>query len=299
MRDVSRIYRELDVEFHARWFPVMYLLGQKSPLAVTEIARELGMTHPAINQIAAGMTEAGILSSTKDIQDERRRMLSLSNKGGKVLASLVPVWKDIEAATQEVIEESGRDLLGNLSKVEKSLDEKDMYGRVSARIKKRQLNNVEIIDYEPKLRKEFERLNVEWLEKYFTVEGYDRALLGDPRRRIINKGGFILFARFDGEIVGTIAMMNHDDGKFEVAKMGVTEKAQGKQIGKRLVLAAIEKAEEMGAESIILFTSPKLTAANNLYRKIGFVELEADQPTKFERRSITMSLKLNPKHKKS
>ena len=299
MRDVSRIYRELDVEFHARWFPVMYLLGQKSPLAVTEVARELGLTHPAINQIAAGMTKAGLLLSTKDSQDERRRMLSISPEGGKVLASLAPVWRDIEAATAEVIEEAGKNLLVTLDKVEQALDEKDMYRRVSDRIKERQFNKVEIIEYEPRFRKDFERLNVEWLKKYFTVEDYDRALLGDPRRRILNKGGFILFARSESEIVGTIAVMKHEDGTIELAKTCVTRKFQGRQIGKRLVMAALERVEKGGAESIILFTSPILTAANNLYHKLGFEEVEAPQPSKFQRHSITMELKLNPKHTKT
>jgi DNA-binding MarR family transcriptional regulator len=292
LRDVSRIYEGLDVDFQARWFPVMYLLGQKSPLSVTEIARELGMTHPAINQIATGMIEAGLLASTKDTQDERRRMLSITAKGGKVMAELVPVWKDIESATQEVLEKTGPDILTILGNIEQNLDEKDMYERVRALIKRRQFNAVEIIDYEPKWRKEFERLNVEWLEKYFSVEAYDRALLGDPRRRIIHKGGFVLFARLDKEIVGTVAVMQHDDGTFEMAKMGVTEKAQGRQVGKCLTCAAIEKTAAAGGDSLILYTSPELTAANALYKQLGFIQLDAGQPSKYERLTVTMKLDL-------
>jgi DNA-binding MarR family transcriptional regulator/N-acetylglutamate synthase-like GNAT family acetyltransferase len=298
MRDGSRIYKKLDFEFQARWFPVMYLLGQKSPLSVTEIARELGMTHPAINQIAAGMSKAGLISSIKDSQDERRRMLSITEKGGRIMTALVPVWKDIESATQEVLDQSGQNLLTILTRIEEALDEEDMYHRVITRMKARQLKNVEIVDYEPKWRKDFERLNVEWLEKYFTVESYDRALLSDPRRRIINKGGFILFARIDEEIVGTVAVMRHDDGSYEVAKMGVTEKAQGKQVGKRLAQAAIERATREGARSLVLYTSQKLDVANKLYRKLGFKEVDAEQPSKFERRSITMTLKLEAKNDK-
>ena len=71
MRDVSRIYQEQDVGFQARWFPVLYLLGQKTSMSVTEVAHALGMTHPAVNQIAGAMSGAGLLSSSRDSSDER------------------------------------------------------------------------------------------------------------------------------------------------------------------------------------------------------------------------------------
>ena len=80
MQGVEQLYREQEVTFHPRWFPVAYLLKQKSPMAVTEIAEALGMTHPAVNQTAAQMTRHGLLLSRKDKKDERRRLLSLSKK---------------------------------------------------------------------------------------------------------------------------------------------------------------------------------------------------------------------------
>jgi DNA-binding MarR family transcriptional regulator/N-acetylglutamate synthase-like GNAT family acetyltransferase len=291
MRDVSHIYRELDVEFQARWFPVMYLLGQKSPLAVTEVARELGMSHPAINQIAAGMSKAGLLVSTRDSHDDRKRMLSISAAGGRVMTSLVPVWRDIEAATQEVIKEGGSNLLEILNRVELALDEKDMYERVKARIRRRQYEAVEIIDYLPQYKSQFKALNIEWLRKYFTVEKNDRTLLSDPQKEILQKGGFINFARIEGKVVGTAALLKHGDGIFELAKMAVTESAQGGQAGRKLAETMIAKARSLGARSIILHTSPKLTRANSLYKRLGFVYREdAPQPPGYARPTITMIL---------
>ena len=32
-KDVSRVYRELGLDFEARWFPVAYLLSRRQPLA--------------------------------------------------------------------------------------------------------------------------------------------------------------------------------------------------------------------------------------------------------------------------
>ena len=60
------IYAEEKVAFEPRWFPVLYLLRGRQPMAVTEIAATLGVTHPAVNQIAAAMERKGLLVSSKD-----------------------------------------------------------------------------------------------------------------------------------------------------------------------------------------------------------------------------------------
>jgi len=36
LKDVSLLYRKLDVDFEARWFSILYTLNQKSPMAVTK-----------------------------------------------------------------------------------------------------------------------------------------------------------------------------------------------------------------------------------------------------------------------
>jgi len=297
MRDVSKIYDELEVEFQARWFPVMYLLGQKSPMSVTEIARELGLTHPAINQISNGMARAGLIKSAKASGDERKRMLSISAEGGKVLKALVPVWKDIEATTQDLIDESSSNLLSTLDAIEQALNERDMYQRVTARIKERQYNAVEIIDYAPQYKSYFESLNREWLEKYFTVEDRDRKLLTNPQREIIKKGGFIFFARVNKQIIGTAALLRLDSRYFELAKMAVTESAQGKQVGKKLVHTIIDRAKKEKAAALYLHTSRVLTEANRLYQSVGFIEIpDAPQPAGYRRPTITMQLKMGRKN---
>lgn len=293
MKDVSRIYDELDVEFQARWFPVMYLLAQKSPMSVTEIARELGMTHPAINQISKGMAKAGLLKSTKGEQDERKRMLSVSAEGGNVLAALVPVWKDIEAATQELLDKTGSDLLTILDNIERALDERDMYQRVGTRLRERKYRAIEIIDYAPQYKSNFKALNLEWLEKYFSVEEPDRKILDDPNREILKKGGFIFFARLKDKIVGTVALIRHDKRAFQLAKLAVAENARGRQVGRKLVQTVIERARQEKATSLFLHTSRILTGANRLYRSLGFTEVAgAPPPPGYRRPTITMILKI-------
>jgi DNA-binding MarR family transcriptional regulator/N-acetylglutamate synthase-like GNAT family acetyltransferase len=294
MRDGFSIYREQGLDFEPRWFTVFYLLSQKSPLSVTQIAHQLRVTHPAVNQVAGMMEKAGLIVSKKDRTDERRRLLSLSPSGKAMLSRLKPVWNDFRQSADELLAESGVDLMKALDKIEKSLDHAETYDRIRTRIKKRQLKEVEIIDYQPKYEKYFKKFNLEWLKKYFTVEPLDEKMLSHPKEEIIRGGGHIFFARLDGKIVGTAALIRHDKSTYELAKMAVTEKARGRQVGKKLALAAIEKAKSLGARTILLNTSSKLTVANNLYRQLGFIQTfsKTDQSSRYKRPTITMKLNI-------
>lgn len=131
-RDVSRVYAELDTDFEARWFLVLYLLAEQSPLGVTGVAERLGMTHPAVNQIVAAMSRHKLVRSRRDHADERRRLLCLTARGKRLFERLQPVWQVVTEQTDRVLTESGTDLLKALDRIERALDSQDMYDRVTS-----------------------------------------------------------------------------------------------------------------------------------------------------------------------
>jgi DNA-binding MarR family transcriptional regulator/predicted GNAT family acetyltransferase len=294
LKDAALIYEGESLAFEPRWFPVFYLLWQKAPIGVTEISRELGVTHPAVNQVAGDLENAGLLVSGRDKEDDRRRLLSLSQKGKELITRLVPVWRDIEEASRDLLDSQAPGLLGDLDRVESALDEKEMSQRIRDLLKHRQQEAVEILDYEPRYKAAFKRLNLEWLERYFEVEPVDERILSDPQGQVLKRGGKILFARLDGEIVGTAALIPREEGTAELTKLAVAEKARGRQAGKKLVLAAIERARALGARTLQLHTNPKLVAANQLFRQLDFSQV-TPAPRKdlgYKRPSILMTLAL-------
>ena len=150
---------------------------------------------------------------------------------------------------------------------------------------------VEIIDYSPELQPHFKTLNLEWIEKYFRVEKSDIEQLEHAHEHIIDKGGYIFFARYEGEIVGTVGLLKDSDELYELVKMAVSPKAQGMQIGKKLAFRAIEKAKEMGAKQLWLESNRILTPAIELYKKVGFYETVL-APSPYARADIQMILDL-------
>ncbi len=150
---------------------------------------------------------------------------------------------------------------------------------------------VQILDFEPQHAAKFRELNEEWITRYFVMEEADYKSLGNPQDYIINKGGYILMATYNNEIVGTCALINEGDGVYELAKMAVTPAAQGLKIGKKLGEAAVEKAKEAGAAKVYLVSNRKLETALNLYRSLGFIEVPMP-PSIYERADIKMDLVL-------
>jgi DNA-binding MarR family transcriptional regulator/N-acetylglutamate synthase-like GNAT family acetyltransferase len=297
MKDVSRVYRDLGIDFKANWFSILYALGQESPMSVTELAKTLGLSHPAINQVAAQLIARGLVTQGKDQSDERKRLLHLSPMGRMVIKKLEPVWNDIRLANRALLRESCVDLLGDLTRVEAALDETSMLNRVNKRLGLPTTPRIRIVDYRPAYKKHFIALNIEWLEKYFTVEETDIRILSNPNHKILKKGGTILFALLNGKVVGTCALIRHGDNMMELAKMGVTPEAQGQGVGRALAEATIRRARKMGATEIYLHTSPVLKRACRLYRKLGFRKIKGsrapgDDARRYRRCSITMVLKL-------
>ena len=137
--------------------------------------------------------------------------------------------------------------------------------------------------------KDYKRLNLEWIEKYFVVEEHDLEQLSNPEKYIIDKGGEILFAVYEEEVAGVCALIKTGENEFELAKMAVAPQFQGKQIGYKLGHYAIETAKLLGAKRIWLESNRKLTPAINLYIKLGFKEIPVTV-TPYARANIRMEL---------
>ncbi len=127
-------------------------------------------------------------------------------------------------------------------------------------------------EFDDSLAQLFHDINAEWIAAMFTLEPTDREVLENPRTRIVDPGGAILFVEAEGlGIVGTCALQKTGPGAFELTKMGVTESARGLKAGEFLLAAMIARAQELGAERLYLLTNHSCEAAIHLYEKAGFV----------------------------
>lgn len=152
------------------------------------------------------------------------------------------------------------------------------------------VGSVRVVDFEPRWRGEFARLNIEWLERWFTVEPVDREVLGDPQTHLLASGGRVLFAVDEADrVLGTVALMRHDDGLVELTKMAVEPSLRGGGIGRKLMAGAIEAFAQMDGRELFLESSTRLGPALKLYESVGFRHRPAPRPgSHYQRADVYM-----------
>ena len=259
---------------------------------VQQLAETLHISHPAVVQLFKQLSKSGYVRSAKNDRDKRNTFFQLTEDGERIYNQIEPLMAEAENSLEHLLSETGYDIADVITKLENALSQKKCYSRVVSSVKSKQMNEVKIVPYNKKYKEDFKRLNVEWLQKYFTVEPADEKMLSSPEKEIIRNGGEIFFALLENEVAGTCAVLKVDEATFELAKMAVDEKTQGKQIGKKLCLTAIGFAISNNAEKIVLDTNYKLEAAINLYRSLGFLAVPHLYNDKYKRDLLRMELSL-------
>ena len=135
------------------------------------------------------------------------------------------------------------------------------------------MDTIEIIDYGAGHQPYFEGLNRAWIEKYFWMEERDKYVLQQPEEAILAKGGSILMATCNGEIAGTVALKKVNNEVYEFTKMAVDERFRRRGIAEALSYASFDKAKELGAKKVILYSNRILKPAITMYHKLGFTEV--------------------------
>lgn len=289
---VAKILKEYSAGINPRAIPVLNILYEKGSTSITEIADSIGFTHPAVIQLANQLARDKIITMNKTNSDRRLTILELTKKGRNAFEKLKPVISEMSDTIESIMDEIDENMLFSLEQLEKHVKKNTLLKEMNEKLKQKAMEKVSIISYRKKYKTDFRKLNEEWLKKYFTIEDEDKRQLSNPEKEIIKKGGEVFFALLDNEIVGTCAMIKVDISTFELIKMAVTEKAQGKQVGKKLMLTSIGYAVEKGANKIELSTSSKLTSAISLYQSVGFKRIRKSVPSAYKREIFMMELDL-------
>jgi len=105
--------------------------------------------------------------------------------------------------------------------------------------------------------------------------GFDARLsLAVEAEQLVEPVGVLLVARLHGEPVGCGALKLHGAEPAEIKRVWVHRKARGLGVGRRLVRQLERWAADRGATMVHLDTNRALTEAIDLYRSVGYEEVE-------------------------
>ena len=292
-REAAEIYKLYGIEIKPKWFPVLFMLFDGSDCTVTGIAKAIGQSHPSVSNIVKELKNAGLVTDGKSDEDRRATIIALTDKGLLMKDRLTQVCNDVERVVRSIDTRSSDKLWLALDNWEKALAEKSLLKRVQDLKALSDKRVVEIVDYRPEYFMTFKRLNIMWINSHWSLEPHDLEVLNDPDSSILSKGGHIFVALVDGEPMGVVALcrMEGTEYDFELAKLAVDPEARGLGVGEKMCRATLEFARKSGAQKIFLESNTLLKPAINLYRKLGFKELEEYHPA-YERGDIQMELTL-------
>ena len=257
--DAAAIYKMFGVDLKPKWFPVFFVLSRGEAKTITSIAKEIGHSHPSVSNIIKEMVAKGLVKETKDKSDGRRNMVMLSAKGKRMSDSFAEQCIDVTSAIEQITQQTRNDLWKAIEEWENLLSDKSLLERVKDAKQEREAKDIQIVSYEPCYQSAFRTLNEEWITAYFRMEEADYKALDHPV--------------YD----------------YELAKLAVSPKVQGKGIGVLLCEAVVNKAKELGGKRIFIESNTRLKPAIHIYHKLGFRELP-EYHTTYERGDIQMEL---------
>jgi DNA-binding MarR family transcriptional regulator len=120
--DTQRIMDELGAPLQASQYPFLAAIDRLGPLTVGELAEATGITQPGATRTVALLVELGMLDTEQAADDQRRRIVSLSKEGKRLVAAAKrDVWPCINAAVTDLCGGLDGPLLDQLAAIEDGL----------------------------------------------------------------------------------------------------------------------------------------------------------------------------------
>jgi DNA-binding MarR family transcriptional regulator len=132
--DTQKIMDELGAPLQASQYPFLAAIDRLGPLAVGELAEAIGITQPGATRTVAQLVELGMLEAEPAPDDLRRRIVSLSKEGERLVATAKrDVWPRIREAVAELCGDLDGPLLDQLAAIENGLSEVSLDSRAKRR----------------------------------------------------------------------------------------------------------------------------------------------------------------------
>ena len=266
--DVIKVAERAGLAIQPSQYSLLATLDAYGPRTIGELTTAMELSQPAITRMAAKLSEMGLVSIDRVHKDQRHKTVSLTEAGrADIERSKLHVWPQVEAAVREVLAGLEGSFLDQIAAIEARLADRPLDQRAQGAAEA----GLSVLEYSDALAPAFRDINAQWIANMYQLEQTDIDVLENPRERIIDRGGDILFVEAGGlGVVGACALQKTGEAQYELTKMGVLESARGRKAGEFLLKAVIARAERLGARRLYLLSNKKSEAAIHLYEKLGF-----------------------------
>lgn len=283
----ARVITGAGLDVQPAHMPLLVALDGRAR-TIGQLVEAVGTSQPGVTRGVGQLVDMGLVRAETG-NDLRHRTICLTDAGVAAIArAKLFVWPQMTEAVNRLLAGRTDSILAIIADVENALALTPL-DQLAAQARPQLLT---IREYSDDLAGEFYEINAEWISDMFCMEETDRMTLENPRARIIDPGGAILFVEARGlGIIGTCALQKTDATGFELTKMGVRKTARGLKAGEFLLQAVIDRGHALGADPLYLLTNHRCAAAIHLYAKLGFQHdstIMADYGARYARCDVAM-----------
>ena len=120
--DTQQIIEEYGVAIQAAQYPFLAALDRAGPLTIGELAQAVGIKQPGATRTVSQLLELGLVDRQAAPDDQRRRLISLAQKGQELVEySKRAIWPRIAAAVADLCSGQNGPILEQLAAIEEGL----------------------------------------------------------------------------------------------------------------------------------------------------------------------------------
>jgi DNA-binding MarR family transcriptional regulator/N-acetylglutamate synthase-like GNAT family acetyltransferase len=249
---------------------ILFELGHGENVTASSLCRELGLDAGYLSRTLARLEQQGLIARVRSDSDGRQRLLHLTPEGEKTFALLDQRSREeVSEMLSDLSEEERQRLLKAMQTIEDVFDRGLKFS-------------------EPFVLRPHEPGDMGWVTHrhgvlYSQEYGWDErfeALVAQIVADFINNYNpareRCWIAEVDGEIVGSVFLVQSSETVAKLRLLLVEPKARGMGLGTRLVQECIRFARRCGYQKIVLWTNSVLVEARHIYQKSGFTLVEEE-----------------------
>ena len=240
------------------WIPI------RNSVTASDLCRELGLDPGYLSRILARLEQQGLLEKVRPDNDGRQRILHLTSEGRNAFTLLDQRSRDeVAEMLNDLSEEEQRSIVKAMKAIENLLTHGFKYSEPYF-LRPHQSGDMGWVVH---------RHGVLYAQEYGWNEHFEALvaqIVSDFVKNYNPEREHCWIAEMDGEIVGSVFVVESSETVAKLRLLLVEPKARGLVIGARLVAECIRFARSCGYQKLVLWTNSVLLEARHIYQKTGF-----------------------------
>jgi len=243
---------------------VLYEIAHREQPTATELCQQLGLDPGYLSRILRGLEKRGLVRKSASQSDGRQSLLGLTARGKETFATLDARQNAEVAAMLRQLPAAGQARMVQAMRVIETALGDGPEPKTPYVLRSHQPGDMGWVVH---------RHGILYAQEY----GYDEtfeALVAEIAAKFIQhfdpKRDRCWMAEKDGEIVGSVFLVQKSQTVAKLRLLLVEPSARGLGIGKRLVDECLRFARQAGYKKMVLWTQSELPAARHIYQEAGF-----------------------------